>query len=123
MSYPVLVLIALLHVQGTVQLSTPRQDGQSVRHWLSRAAAHRSQGELEESLAALQRAFLYSRQLSCPGFSGRCLIRVGILQWDLGDIEESARDFEEARAVFKKARDPRSAGVLRKMPRTDPSLQ
>ncbi len=33
---------------------------------------------------------------------------MGILEWDLGDIEKSARKFGEARAVFKKARDPRS---------------
>jgi len=108
MAYPVLVLIALLHVQGTVQLSISRQYARSVQYWLSQAAVHRSQGEFEESLSAIQKAFQDSRQISCAGFSGRCLIRMGILQWDLGDIEKSARDFEEARAVFKKARDPRS---------------
>lgn len=105
---PILVLMALLHAQGTVHFSTSLQDGQSVRYWLSQASVHRSHGELEESLAAIQMAFQFSRQISWAGFSGRCLIRMGILEWDLGDIEESARKFEEARDVFKKAHDPRS---------------
>jgi CHAT domain-containing protein/Flp pilus assembly protein TadD len=33
---------------------------------------------------------------------------MGILEWDLGDIEEAARKFGEAGAVFKKVHDPRS---------------
>ena len=87
---------------------TPLQDGQSVQYWLSQASAHRSQGELEESLAAIKKAFQFSPQISCAGFSGRCLVRMGILEWDLGEIEESARNFGEAKAVFKKAHDLRS---------------
>jgi tetratricopeptide (TPR) repeat protein len=105
---PILVLIALLHVQGTVQLSTSCQDDQSVQYWLNQASVHRSQGELEESLVAIQKAFQFSPQISCAGLSGRCLIRMGILEWDLGDIKKSSRRFGEARAVFKKANDPRS---------------
>jgi CHAT domain-containing protein/Tfp pilus assembly protein PilF len=100
--------MALLHAQGTVQYSTSLQDGQSVQYWLSQASVHRSQGEFEKSLAAIKKAFQFSPQISSAGFSGRCLIRMGILEWNLGDIEESARKFGEARAVFKKALDPRS---------------
>ncbi len=108
MGLPALVFLGLLLFHGGVQLTNRQQSDLSFQRSFVQAALFRSHGEFEKSLVALQEALSISRRTRLADQEGKCLIRMGILQWDLGNIPESARHFDEAATAFKKVWDRRS---------------
>ena len=103
----ILALVLLLFPGGS-RLSPIPSEQQPPQLPFLQAALLRSQGEYEKSFAALQRALTSARRDQRHGYQAKCLLRMGLLKWDLGDIAESERYFGEAAAAFLKAKDPRS---------------
>jgi CHAT domain-containing protein/Tfp pilus assembly protein PilF len=110
----VIVLLALLHLQNPVSSLLSDQKPSPALHWFRRASLYRSQGDFERSLAALHKAYEISRRTPGTSFEGKCLIRMGILEWDLGAIEASASQFSQARTAFEQSFDLRSAEFCEK---------
>jgi CHAT domain-containing protein/Tfp pilus assembly protein PilF len=107
-SHSVLILLLLSYIPGAGQSRASRQDHQDVQHWLRQGAELRSRGEYQESLHSIQKALDLSRKLAGDPFEGRCLLLMGLLNWDLGAVEESARHFDKARTAFERISDLRS---------------
>jgi CHAT domain-containing protein len=67
-----------------------------------------SKGEFEQASVDLLKALSISRQLNFSYGKSRCLLRLAINKWDLGNIAESSEYFNEARTAFKNANDRRA---------------
>src|SRR5512136_1223137 len=100
--------LVLLLFPGGNRPAAIQLEGRSPLLPFHQAAVLRSQGEFEESFALLQPILTLARRDRRADYQGKCLIRMGILKWDLGDIAESERYFKEAAAAFLGARDRRS---------------
>lgn len=100
--------LGLLFFPGSLTLSSARPDRQLFERSLFHAAELRSRGEFGSSLEALQQALTLVRGDRDSSRQGRCLMRMGLLKWDLGEIGESANHFGEAEAAFRKAGDLRA---------------
>ena len=105
--HEILALVFFLF-PGESRISPIPPEQQPLQLPFLQAALLRSQGEYEESFAALQRALTLARGDQRHGYQAKCLLRMGLLKWDLGDIAESERYFGEAAAAFLMAKDPRS---------------
>jgi len=103
----ILVLVLLLFPGGS-RSSPVHPEQRPLRRPFLQAALLRSQGDYEKSFAALQPDLALARRDQRYGYQAKCLLRMGLLKWDLGDIAESERYFGEAEAAFLKAKDPRS---------------
>lgn len=64
-----------------------------------------SEGEFRRSYDTLERALLLCRDDKQEDWAGRCLIRMGLLKWDLGDSRGAAQHFEEAAELFSRDHD------------------
>ncbi len=107
MSIPAIVSLTLLLLCGGLSASEPQAERQSFLRPFCQAARFRSQGEFEKSLSSLHQALNASRWLS-PAYQGKCLIRLGILKWDLGDVPAAERYFGEAAKTFQEAGDSKA---------------
>lgn len=108
MGYLAVLSLALLLFPRGGHLPGPQGAPPSFRDLFLHAAELRSQGEFSESYAALERALALCRNDYPHPYRGKCLIRMGLIKWNLGDISESARLFDAAGAAFEKAGDSRS---------------
>jgi CHAT domain-containing protein/Tfp pilus assembly protein PilF len=100
--------LGLLFFPGSLTLSPARPDRQLFERSLFHAAELRSRGEFGQSFEALQQALTLVRGHRDPSRQGRCLMRMGLLKWDLGEIGGSAYHFGEAATAFRKAGDLRA---------------
>lgn len=73
-----------------------------------KAAEFRSLGEFGKAAAALKEALDFSKHDNLGHPHRQCLLRLAILEWDLGNTLDSQRLFEEARAAFREVGDRRS---------------
>jgi len=103
----ILALVLLLFPGGSRSSPLPPEQ-RPLRLPFLQAALLRSQGEYEKSFAVLQPALILARRDQRYGDQAKCLLRMGFLTWNLGDIAEAERYFGEAEAAFLKAKDPRS---------------
>ncbi len=113
MSIPTVVSLILLILCGVLPASEPQSERHSFLRLFSQAALFRAQGEFEKSLSSLQQALTVSRRLS-PSFQGKCLIRLGILKWNLGDVPAAERYFGEAVKAYQEAGDPKAQELCAK---------
>lgn len=97
------LLIRGLGPTPAVQLEPP-----AFQELFAQGIRFHSQGEYENSYDALRRALALCRGDERLGSVGRCLVRMGVLMWDLGNNNEAARHFEEAATFFGRGYDPRS---------------
>jgi len=67
-----------------------------------------SQGEFEQASLAFLKALSISRQLKYSYGQSRCLLRLAIINWDLGHIDVSRGYFEKAQAEFTNVNDLRA---------------
>ena len=104
-----LALLALIQVPSADLSLLSGRDRSIALHWFSQASFFRSQGDFRKSLSAINKAYQIFQQSPGTPFDGKCLLRMGILQWDLGAIEESADYFSKAKIAFEKSYDLRSA--------------
>ena len=100
--------LGLLLFQAGIQPSEPQQIGHFIQRSFLQAGLHRANGEYEKSVSALLQALEVSRQNRLYCYQGKCLIRMGILRWDLGCMDVAENQFREALTAFKNARDRRS---------------
>lgn len=108
MGLPEILALVFFLFPGESRISPIPPERQPPQLPFLQAALLRSQGEYEESFAALQRALTLARGDQRHGYQAKCLLRMGLVKWDLGDIAESERFFGEAAAAFLKTKDPRS---------------
>ena len=108
MSYLAALSLSLLLFPYGHRLPDPQVVSPLFRQMSLQAAVLRSQGEFDESYAALEQALAICPADRLQTYQGRCFIRMGLLKWNLGDIDKSARLFHEAAAAFRKIRDSRS---------------
>jgi CHAT domain-containing protein/Tfp pilus assembly protein PilF len=69
------------------------------------AVSLHSQGELELAFRALTKALAISRQERATYKEGRCLLRLGILSWDIGNMPDSSSYFNAAKTAFDRIGD------------------
>jgi CHAT domain-containing protein/Tfp pilus assembly protein PilF len=69
----------------------------------------RARGDFESSIDRFQEALTISRQANDTAAEAACLMKLGLLQWNLGRIREAEGNFSEA---SRKAGTPGSDGVL-----------
>lgn len=104
----VFVSLGLLYYAGSLP-TRPAEPGKPLfERSFARAAELRSRGEFVESFKVIQEALSIARRDRKPSQQGKCLIRMGLLKWDLGEMAESASSFGDARAAFKAAGDLRA---------------
>src|SRR4030042_5235067 len=106
----ILALVLLLFPGGS-RSSPVHPEQRPLRRPFLQAALLRSQGDYEKSFAALQPALALARRDQRYGYQAKCLLRMGLLKWDLGDIAESERYFGEAEAASLKAKGPTSQAI------------
>jgi CHAT domain-containing protein/tetratricopeptide (TPR) repeat protein len=114
MGYLAVLSLGLLLLPRGGQPSSDRRVPPSFRPLFSQAAQLRSQGEFAESYATLEQALALCGQDRTRTYQGKCLVRMGLLKWNLGEITESARLFGEAAAAFEADRDSISKGFCAK---------
>lgn len=73
-----------------------------------RAAEFRSIGEYDKAAAALKQALLFSKDDNLGHLYRQCLLRMAILEWNLGNILDSKSLLLEAQAAFRGVGDKRS---------------
>lgn len=112
MGFSAFILILVLTSQNPIPAAV-RPNGPGVRSQFCqaslRATAHRSRGEYAEAAVALEQALVISRDNSLSHQFRQCLLRIAILQWDLGSISDSTSRFMEALTAYNHAGDNRSA--------------
>lgn len=64
------------------------------------AVSLHSQGEFELAFRGYTKALAISRQERSIFKEGKCLLRLGILSWDIGDIQGAAGYFKAAKSAF-----------------------
>ena len=104
-----LFLLILGLLIGLIRSVCGGQDRPSVRRAIGIASGLRAHGEYALAEAAIREAMVSLSRYRNPSDDGRCLLRLGLLRWDLGAIDESKRFFEQARSAFEQAFDRRSA--------------
>lgn len=87
--------------------TTPNSSGRFLAYSL-RAAEFRSLGEFGKAAAALKQAIDFSLRENLGHPYRQCLLRLAILEWNLGNTLDSRRLFAEARTAFREAEDKRS---------------
>jgi CHAT domain-containing protein len=105
MGRPVVVALGfiLFEALAVAQPSTARAP--SFRSLFTQATHLHAQGEFGESLAVLEKASAAAAiERNDPG-RAKCLLRMGITKWDLGDVSASAARFSEAAEAFRKTQD------------------
>ena len=108
MGISTVISLGLLLVQGGVHAAEIRHDQQLFQRTSLQASLLRSRGEFEEAVVALQQALSISRQNKLDYNHRKCLVRMAILKWNLGNISESSSYFSEALAAYKQVGDKRS---------------
>jgi CHAT domain-containing protein/Tfp pilus assembly protein PilF len=105
---PIIFFLWILLVPAEDRVVGPRQNYLSFQRQFQNAVSRSSQGEFGQASVNLLKALSISRQLQYSYGQSRCLLRLAILQWDLGHIAESSKYFDEARKVFKNVNDRRA---------------
>jgi CHAT domain-containing protein/Flp pilus assembly protein TadD len=108
MGYLAILSIALLLFPRGGQPPGPPMAPSSHRYLFLQAAELRSQGEFDESYAALEQALALCRENHLQLDQGKCLLRMGLAKWNLGDVAASGRLFDQAGAAFGRAGGSRS---------------
>ncbi len=108
MRVAVLISAGLLFLASILPAFPAEPDGPSFERSFAHAAELRSRGEFIQSYKTLQQALSFALLDRKPSRQGKCLIRMGLLKWDLGEIADSISYFGDARAAFKKAGDLRA---------------
>jgi CHAT domain-containing protein len=98
----------LLFQNGLIPSST-EQNERMFQRLFSQASLLRAQGDFEAAADVIQKALSISRQIKLCQGERKCLVRMGILKWDLGDISMSSNYFAEALEAYQQAYDKRSA--------------
>lgn len=101
-----LILVTLL---GTATPAASDLETPSSSDLFAQGISLHGLGEFDRSLAVFERALAAARNEAGGADPGKCLLRMGILKWDLGDIDGSAVFFSEAAVSFEKDQDLRSA--------------
>jgi len=102
---PVIGLLSLLAGQP---LSALPQAQSSLKPLFSEGLRLHAQGEFEKSLAVFGQALTEARKDPRRNYAAKSLLQMGVLKWDLGDIEGSKDCIEEAEALFRESGDLRS---------------
>ena len=108
MGYLAFLSLGLLLLPRGDQLLAASEGRPSFQHLFLQAAQLRSQGEFAESYLTLEQALALCRKDRLRTYQGKCLIRMGLLKWNIGDIAASTRLFDEAVAAFGIVGDSRS---------------
>ncbi|MEN6559409.1 MAG: CHAT domain-containing tetratricopeptide repeat protein [Acidobacteriota bacterium] len=108
MRLAVFVSLGLLFFTGSLPIPPAEPEKPSFERSLAHAGELRSQGDFVRSFKAMQQALSIALRDRKPSQQGKCLIRMGLLKWDLGEMAESASSFSDARAAFKAAGDLRA---------------
>ncbi len=108
MGYLAFLSLGLLLLPRGDQLPAAPGGRPSFRQLFLQAAQLRSQGEFAESYVALEQALAFCRKDRLRTYQGKCLIRMGLLKWNIGDIAASRHLFDEAAAAFGTVGDSRS---------------
>lgn len=105
MRFAVFFSLGLLLFLGGLPLSSVCPGPQTYQGLFLQAGELRSQGQFNASFFTLQQALELARLDRKPVREGKCLIRMGILKWDLGEPDNSTSYFRDAQATFKRAGD------------------
>ena len=108
MGFPIIFSLWLLLFRVEYRVAGSQQKYLSFQRAFQSGGSLSSQGEFEQASAALLKALSISRQLNFSCGESKCLLRLAINKWDLGQIAESSEYFNEARAAFKNANDRRA---------------
>lgn len=108
MGLPIIFSLWLLLFQAEYLVAGSKQSYLWFQRSFQSAVSLGSQGEFEQASAALLKALSISRQLNFSFGESKCLLRLAINKWDLGQIAESSEYFNEARTSFKNAYDRRA---------------
>jgi len=117
MNFSAFILLAVLTAQNAIPApKNPGSPEARSQFFLAslRATALRSLGEYDEAAAALEQALIISRDNDLDHQYRQCLLRIGLLKWDLGSVPDSMSRFMEAMAAFRHAGDNRSAEFCEK---------
>jgi CHAT domain-containing protein/Tfp pilus assembly protein PilF len=98
------VLLSLGSLRAQVSVNSP-----STSHiLLSQAAGLHAQGAFNRSYAVLEEALTATAKERNEVGRAKCLLRMGITKWDLGDVTGSVALFEGAATSFRDIQDRRS---------------
>jgi CHAT domain-containing protein len=85
-----------------------RQSPESLLNDLANSTRLSAQGEHTKALTLLKHRLELARLDHVPYAEQKCLVRLAMLQWDIGNIPESLFYFLEARGAYRKVSDRRS---------------
>jgi CHAT domain-containing protein len=105
---PIIFSLWLLLFQMDYPVARSKQSYLLFQRSFQSAVSLGSQGEFDEAVVALLQALSISRQLNFSCGESKCLLRLAINKWNLGQIAESFEYFKEARAAFKNVNDRRA---------------
>jgi CHAT domain-containing protein/tetratricopeptide (TPR) repeat protein len=113
MGLPAVLLLACLPFYGGIQQEDRKESREDLHRFFLQVADHRSHGDFEAAVSSLKQAISGQAHLT-DGDRGQCLIQLGILSWDLGEISESTRYFRDAEGAFERSGDLISRGRCEK---------
>jgi len=105
---PIIFSLWLLLFQTEFRAAESKQLFLSFQRSFQSGVSLGSQGEFEQASAALLKALSISRQINFSCGESKCLLRLAIIKWDLGQITVSSEYLNEARAAFENANDRRA---------------
>jgi CHAT domain-containing protein len=105
---PIIFSLWLLLFQAEYRVAGSKQNYLLFQRSFQSAVSLGSQGEFEQASVVLLKALSISRQLNFSYGENKCLLRLAINKWDLGQIAESSEYFNEARTSFKNAYNRRA---------------
>jgi len=108
MGSSVLTIIGLMSLLVGQPLSIASPDQPSFRRLFSEGCRLHSEGEFRQSLAIFALALADGRRDPRHSYAAKSLLHMGVLNWDLGDLEGSEGCIEEAETLFRQSGDLRS---------------
>lgn len=114
MSRLALIFLSLGLLFCTARPLPAAPDAPSLSRSFETASALRARGEYDLAFEAIKGALEALRRDRNPSDSAKCLLRLGLLKWDLGDIDGSQLYFERARAAFEQGFDRKSTEYCEK---------
>ena len=100
-----LVLSGLLIFPCRLLPATGRRGGETFRRLYLQGSTFRNQGDFENSRRFLKEALAFADRDRASLHQGKCLLMLGLVAWDLGEMGESSACFGDAARAFEAGRD------------------
>jgi tetratricopeptide (TPR) repeat protein len=109
-----LLFFSTLDVSSDCQTPGTDAEKQSAAALIEKGKNARAAGEFDKAAALFKETLRLTKEIKRPHEEAACLINLGITFWDLGQIQEAARYFADAAALFQIQKDGPAESICRR---------